>query len=99
MTLCPHSDATVQFAQHYYTVSEGEESVAVCVQISLNSPDDFLECDVIVDLSTVDGQKAGTYSLLQSLNSLVMSHAAAVALCSTWRGLCTAIFQRHIPSV
>ena len=51
----------MQFDQHYYTVREGENSVAVCVQISLNSVSDILECDVVAILSAVDGNKAGTW--------------------------------------
>lgn len=49
----------MQFTQHYYTVREGEGSVAVCVEISLNSLGDTLECDVVVILSAVDGPKTG----------------------------------------
>ena len=64
---------TVQFDQHYYTVREGEGSVAVCVQISLNSVNDILECDVVAILSTIDGVKAGTCSVDTCTMEVVLS--------------------------
>lgn len=63
----------MEFAQHYYTVREGEGSVAVCVQISLNSTSDILECDVVTILSAADGNKAGTCTYASHDNMIAIA--------------------------
>ena len=50
------SVATVQMAEMEYTITEGG-SVEVCVELS-HLPPDGLQWDIVVTLSTTDGDKA-----------------------------------------
>ena len=55
--LCSWSSvATVQMAEMEYTITEGG-SVEVCVELS-HLPPDGLQWDIVVTLSTTDGDKA-----------------------------------------
>ena len=47
------SSVTVAFEQTTYTVSEGDGTAQVCVEVS-GIPGGGLECDVVVTLTTVD---------------------------------------------
>ena len=44
-------------ARSDYTFSEDSGTVEVCAEISV--PGDVLECDVVITLDSVDGNKAG----------------------------------------
>ena len=54
------TDATVAFNTSEYTVSEGSDTVHVCVVLN-DIPPGGLECEVVAILGAVDGIKAGRY--------------------------------------
>ena len=52
------SSVTVAFEQTTYTPSEGDGTTQVCVVVS-GLPTGGLECEIVVTLATMDGDKAG----------------------------------------
>ena len=52
------SSVTVAFEQTTYTASEGNGTTQVCVEVS-GIPASGLECEIMVTLTTMDGDKAG----------------------------------------